>query len=102
MHCTLLIPDLLLPRELGPEPYAGLRTAALATVLARGAVASSAAMPYEEWLCGKFGVARQQDFPVASLMLGADGGDPQRHAWLCADPVNLRASQKTDGDAAAL
>ena len=93
MHCTLLIPDLLLPRELGAEPYNELRTTALGTVLARGRTTSRAAVAYEEWVCNAFGVARQQDVPVAATLLGADGGDPRHHYWLCADPVHLRADR---------
>jgi hypothetical protein len=93
MYCTLLIPDLLLPRELGAEPYQGLRPAALANVLARGTTTSRATVAYEEWVCSAFGVAKQQDMPVAAIMLSADGGDPQHHYWLCADPIYLRADR---------
>jgi hypothetical protein len=93
MHCTLLIPDLLLPRELGAGPYHGLRPAALGIVLARGTTTSLPSVSYEEWVSSALGVAKQQDIPVAAIMLGADGGDPQRHYWLCADPVYLRADR---------
>ena len=93
MQCTLLIPDLLLPRELGAEPYAGLHLAALGSALARGTTASHAALATEEWLCSAFGVAQQQDMPVAPIMLNADGGDAQRHYWFCADPIHLRADR---------
>ena len=93
MHCTLLIPDLLLPRTLGTEPYERLRPAALSTLLARGTTASRAEVAYEEWVCSAFGVAKQQDVPVAPIMLSADGNDPQHHYWLCADPIFLRADR---------
>lgn len=93
MHCTLLIPDLLLPRELGAEPYNGLRPAALAEVLARGTLTPRATVDYENWVCSAFGIVQQQDMPVAAIMLGADGGDPQHHYWLCADPIYLRADR---------
>jgi hypothetical protein len=93
MHCTLLIPDLLPPQELGSEPYAGLRPAHLGTMLARGNTARQPAVTREDWLCERFGVPRQQDFPLAALMLKADGGEPANHYWLCADPVQLRVDR---------
>jgi hypothetical protein len=93
MYCTLLIPDLLLPREFGAEPYAGLRLPSLEKLLARGNSVRSPAVATEDWLCDRFGVSRQQDRPVAPLMLNADGVDPQRHYWLCADPVQLRVDR---------
>ena len=90
MHCTLLIPDLLLPRELGSEPYHELRTTALDTMLARGTTTSRAPVAYEEWLCNSLGVAKQQDVPVAAALFSADGGDAGNHYWLCADPIHVR------------
>ena len=91
MHCTLLIPDLLPPHELGNAPYHGLHLPALDLLLARGNVAARPAVALEEWLCRGFGVPKQQDSPVAALMLDADGGDPLHYYWLCADPVEMRA-----------
>jgi hypothetical protein len=93
MQCTLLIPDLLLPRAIGADPYSGLRLAAFGSVLARGTTAQRAPMAHEEWLCSAFGVARQQDMPIAAIMLNADGGDARHHYWLCADPIHLRADR---------
>lgn len=93
MHCTLLIPDLLPPQELGSEPYAGLRPLHLGTVLARGNTARHPAVTREVWLCERFGVPRQQDLPLAALMLKADGGEPGNSYWLCADPVQLRVDR---------
>lgn len=93
MHCTLLIPDLLLPHALGDEPYRGLRTAALGVALARGNATPRPPLAYEEWLCRSFGVPQPHDSPVAALMLNADGGDPQHYYWLCADPVHVRADR---------
>ena len=90
MHCTLLIPDLLLPRDFGSEPYAGLRLPALGAMLARGDTVMRPALAREEWLCDRFGVPAQQDRPLAALMLKADGGEPAHHYWLCAEPIQLR------------
>ena len=93
MHCTLLIPDLLPPHELGSEPYAGLRLAHLGTILARGNTARHPPVTREDWLCERYGVPRQQDLPLAALMLKADGGGPANPYWLCADPIQLRVDR---------
>ena len=90
MRCTLLISDLLLPNAFGSEPYQELRLPALETLLARGAAGLQPAHERDAWLCRAFGVAKQQDWPVAPLTLAADGVDPQHYYWLRADPVELR------------
>ncbi len=90
MRCTLLITDLLLPSAFGGEPYQELRLPVLETLLARGTVVLQPALGRDAWLCRAFGVAKQQDWPVAPLTLAADGVDPQHHYWLRADPVELR------------
>lgn len=43
----------------------------------------------EAWLCDRFGVPRQQDYPVAALCALADGLSPGNRAWLRADPVHF-------------
>ncbi|MEO7727330.1 MAG: hypothetical protein ABIS45_08760 [Burkholderiales bacterium] len=93
MHCTLLIPDLLPPRELGAEAFAGLRTAALSELLARASVTTTSAIFREDWLCDGFGAKAQQDRPLAALLLQADGGAPAHDYWLCADPIHLRVDR---------
>jgi len=90
MRCTLLISDLLLPDAFGSEPYRDLRLPVLETLLARGTIARHPALERDAWLCRAFGVAKQQDWPVAPLTLAADGVDPQHYYWLRADPVELR------------
>ena len=89
MHCTLLIPDLLWPREAGDEPYRDLELPALTRLLARAELTSYPAVSMEAWLCTAFEVERQQDWPVAPLTLGVDGGDPDDSYWLRCDPVCL-------------
>ena len=42
------------------------------------------------WRCHFFGVARQQDDPVAPFASLALGLDPAACYWLCATPVNLQ------------
>ena len=93
MQITLLIADLLPPSELGAEPYADLRVPCLCTLLARGETVRRAPLASEDWLCERFGVARQQDRPLAALMLKADGGEPRQDYWLCAEPIQLRVDR---------
>ena len=93
MQFTLLISDLLPPSELGTEPYADLRVPRLCTLLARGATVRRPPVASEDWLCERFGVARQQDRPLAALMLKADGGEPRHDYWLCAEPIQLRVDR---------
>ncbi len=84
MHCHLLIPHLL------PPPAQAPRLPALERLLTRGRGERSGDGAMEAWLCRAFGVARQQDWPLAPLTLTADGGRPEDYYWLRADPVYLR------------
>ena len=85
MHCTVLIPGLLpLPPGLHP------RATALETMLARGDTTAKPAFDREAWLCQTYGVTKQNDWPIAPLLLRADGVDPEKYFWLLADPVHLR------------
>ena len=93
MHCTLLIPDLLPPSDLGAGPFADLRVPNIGTLLARGETARRPPLASEDWLCEQFGVATLPDRPLAALMLRADGGAPQHYYWLCAEPVRLRVDR---------
>lgn len=90
MHCTLLIPDLLPPADTGSGLYDGLATPALSAALARGNTVKSPSVSSHEWLCAHFGIARQHDYPLAALMAKADGTDPGRECWFCAEPVEVR------------
>ena len=94
MRCTLLISDLLPPFALGGESGQDLRFPKLETLLARARVVLKPALERDAWLCGAFGVDKQQDWPVAPLTLAADGVDPELHYWLRADPVELRFERR--------
>ena len=89
MQCTLLIPHLLPPRELGVALWRTVDAPQLKTLLARAAWRTDAQIDADAWLCDAFGVKRQQDWPLAPLLarnenLAADSG-----YWLCATPVHL-------------
>lgn len=88
MDCVLLVPHLLRP----PFADAVPRLPALETLLARGSRLSvdETAGP---WLCRRFGIAKQQDWPIAPLTAQVDGACPGDRYWLRADPVHLRISR---------
>jgi hypothetical protein len=88
MHCTLLVPDLLPPGQRDALHYQP-RAPRLAALLARGTATELPATGIEAWLCERFGVTRQHDWPVAALTLAADGGDPADGYWLRCDPMHL-------------
>ena len=93
MHCHLLIPGLTLPRPIIEQIGATLRLPALQTLLARGERRTMPVCDIGEWLCRSFGVAKQQDWPIAPITLRADGIEPAQHYWLRVDPVHLRVSR---------
>ncbi|MBE0621101.1 MAG: phosphoglycerate mutase [Burkholderiales bacterium] len=99
MHCHLLLPDLFWPERDFTDVYRGLDTPALERLLAKGRrhaaaepdeAEAPAATSAEAWLCERFGVDRQADWPAAPYSLLADGGEPGKHHWLRADPVHLK------------
>jgi len=89
MHCELYIPNFF-PSEGLPR---GDGLAAAETLIARGRRKRIASVSPEAWLFGRFGVERQRDWPVAPYALLADGGAPERHFWMRADPVHLRVGR---------
>src|SRR5213594_5123771 len=90
MHCNLYIPDFF-----SAEGFSSDRLAAAETLIARGRRKRIAPISPEAWLFERFGVPKQRDWPVAPYTLLADGGAPERHFWLRADPVHLRLGRDT-------
>src|SRR5213596_1719554 len=93
MHCELYIPNFF-PSEGLPR---GDGLAAAETLIARGRRKRRALSSPEAWLFGRFGVARQRDWPVAPYTLLADGGAPERNYWMRADPVHLQVGRDSLG-----
>ena len=94
MIITLLIPDLIAPPEMREAALDRLALPALQTLLARANKTTVAAEGgLDGWLCRAFGVAKQQDWPIAPVTLQADGGNAGNDYWLRADPVHLRATR---------
>src|SRR5712691_11608066 len=89
MHFDLYVPDFFSAEGVPPADS----LAAAETLIARGRRKRIAAVSTEAWLFGRFGVERQRDWPVAPYTLLADGGAPERHFWMRADPVHLRVGR---------
>jgi hypothetical protein len=89
MHFDLYIPDFFSAEGVPPADS----LAAAETLIARGRRKRIASVSPEAWLFGRFGVEKQRDWPVAPYTLLADGGAPERHFWMRADPVHLRVGR---------
>lgn len=83
---TLFLPSLPQRDALTPSP----RVAALERLLSRAYLATRPCNESAQWTCEAFGVARQQDWPVAPLSLLGEGADPGADYWLCATPVHMQ------------
>ncbi|MFH2134900.1 MAG: hypothetical protein ABII81_06940 [Pseudomonadota bacterium] len=82
-HLHLIIPDLILPREIAPDTQAELSL--LEKILARAAHGTLPARAVEERVCELFGV-----LSPAPLRAAGDGLDVRGYEWMCADPVELQ------------
>ena len=86
----LLIPYVFPGARLLDAASSRARAPALETLLGKGRLARCGAEGVEAALCPRFGIRRQQDWPVAPLTLEADGARAGDVYWLRADPVHLR------------
>lgn len=89
MHCRLLVPNLL-PSAKPGVPVPQTTPEGLAILLKYGQLAKTPGIDAADWLCAAFGVAPQQDLPVAPCALLGEGGTPGDSYWLRADPVTIR------------
>jgi len=89
MHCHLYVPNFISVER----AHADQRLAAAETLIVRGRRRLTASTSHEAWLFERFSVPRQRDWPVAPYTLLADGGAPERHYWMRADPVHLRVGR---------
>ncbi len=89
MQCTLYIPHLIPPRELGVALWPALAAPQLKTLLARARYTHDAQADGDALLCDAFGIARQQDWPLAPLLAHAHGLAADSGYWLCATPIHL-------------
>ena len=89
MQCTLHIPHLIPPREFAESLWRTVDAPQLKTLLARADFSRSAESGTDAGLCGAFGVARQQDWPLAPLLARSENLATESGYWLCATPVHL-------------
>jgi hypothetical protein len=88
---TLFIPALF-------WPHAGIAhdapaAPALQTLLGRADWDETICENEDAWLCQRFGVARQVDWPVAPIAMLGTARPPEEHFWLRADPVHLQVNR---------
>jgi len=83
----LVIPDLILPKELAAEVGKGLSLPALEKLLVRGQGEMLEPVSLEELLCGLFDIAAPDGVPIAPVSAAFDG--LPAGCWLRTDPVNL-------------
>lgn len=92
----LLIPSLFWNRIVQPEIHRDLSLPALETFLAKSSQNQQTSQGLEAWLCEAFGVSKQQNWPIAPILLQAENTDQAsagKDYWLRADPVHLRIEQ---------
>ncbi len=92
MTCTLYIPHLLPPRELGEALWRTIDAPPLKTALARATFTNFTNGPAtgaDALLCGLFNIAQQQDWPLAPLLARGENLAADSGYWLCATPVHL-------------
>ena len=66
---------------------------ALERIHSNGDVRSSAAEGFEEWICRRLGIEKQNNWPLAPITAIADGENTGDAYWLRADPVHLRVNR---------
>jgi hypothetical protein len=82
-HLHLIIPDLILPREIAPDTQSELSL--VEKMLARAAHEALPVSATEQRLCELFGVASP-----APLRAAGDGLEVAGSEWMCADPIELQ------------
>jgi len=96
INLHLFIPSLFWHEPTLPEIYHELPTPSLGALLAKSTKTKEPPQEIEPWLCNTFNVTKQQNWPVAPIMLYAEDNckiDTRADYWLRADPVHLRIEQ---------
>ncbi len=89
MQCILHIPCLLPPREALAASGIVIHAPHLSRLLARAHETRVPDSGNGATLCQAFGIARQQDWPLAPLLAQSAGLSAGAGYWLCATPVHL-------------
>jgi hypothetical protein len=82
---TLLVYDS--PAQTGAGPVFGVP--AFDFILERGSAVLQPQRDPVSWLCARFGLKRERDWPVAPVLARAAGLRSGHAVWLCADPVHV-------------
>lgn len=96
INVHLLIPSLFWNKFSQPEIDHDLQLSAIETLLAKSSQTQQPSQGMEAWLCNAFGITKQQNWPIAPIMLQAEDTDlvsAGNDYWLRADPVHLRIEQ---------
>jgi 2,3-bisphosphoglycerate-independent phosphoglycerate mutase len=83
----LVIPDLLLPKDISAEVVADMSLPSLLKMLGRGHSEIHESVPLEILLCEMFGIPCRPDAPIAAISAPYDG--LAAGFWIRADPVHL-------------
>lgn len=92
----LLIPSLFWNRITQPETLDGLSLPAVENFLAKSSQTQQTSQGFEAWLCQVFGISKQQNWPIAPILLqfeNTEQASAENGYWLRADPVHLRIEQ---------
>lgn len=96
MNLHLFIPALFWPDSSQNEIYHDVSLPTLEALLAKSVLTWGDPAFVDAWLCTTFGVEKQQDWPIASVMLQAEQREELKNSkdyWIRADPVHLRVEQ---------
>ncbi|MDH5480319.1 MAG: phosphoglycerate mutase, partial [Nitrosomonas sp.] len=96
MNLHLVIPALNWPDISQHQIYHDLPLPSLEKLLSKSSVACNPPQEIEAWLCETFNVTKQQNWPIAPIMLHNDCSDAvktNQDYWIHADPVHLRIEQ---------
>lgn len=69
MNLHLFVPDIFWPDGSQTDIYQHLKLPALETILAKSNRSEAGGEVLESWLCKIFNVNKQQDWPIASILL---------------------------------
>lgn len=92
MNLHLFIPNIFWPDSSQTDIYQHLKLPALEIILAKSDCSETGGEILESWLCKIFNVNKQQDWPIASILLQREENQIEagENYWLRADPVHLR------------
>ena len=91
MHCTLYIPHLIPPREIGETLWRAIDAPPIKRMLDRAAFTVQRDINADALLCNLFHVPRQPDSPIAALLASRHDLNAPNGYWLCATPVHLES-----------